>query len=126
MDELGYQRASIDHQEVMLACLCSRFMPDQDSNGGGGCGVWFAIGSFFFSLPFVLCCSLFLFHIFCSILIVLSPFAFYALFLCFLFLCEDGFPICFVALHLPDCFPCMFFVLFVCFSFSVTLTLRPR
>ncbi|KAI5668541.1 hypothetical protein M9H77_18394 [Catharanthus roseus] len=31
--ELADQRASIDCQEAMLACLCSRFMPDQDRYG---------------------------------------------------------------------------------------------
>ncbi|KAI5663741.1 hypothetical protein M9H77_23064 [Catharanthus roseus] len=35
-DELAHQRASIDRQEVMLARLCSKFMPHQDSSGGDG------------------------------------------------------------------------------------------
>ncbi|KAI5652964.1 hypothetical protein M9H77_30151 [Catharanthus roseus] len=34
--ELAYQRASIDRQEVMVARLCQRFMPDQGSSRGGG------------------------------------------------------------------------------------------
>ncbi|KAI5682032.1 hypothetical protein M9H77_03260 [Catharanthus roseus] len=35
-DELAHRRASIDHQKVMLAYLCQRFMPDQGSIRGGG------------------------------------------------------------------------------------------
>ncbi|KAI5681899.1 hypothetical protein M9H77_03127 [Catharanthus roseus] len=35
-DEFTHQRASIDHQEVMLACMCSRFMPDQDNSRDSG------------------------------------------------------------------------------------------
>ncbi|KAI5676241.1 hypothetical protein M9H77_07191 [Catharanthus roseus] len=35
-DELANQRASIDRQEVMLARLYQRFMPNQGSSGGGG------------------------------------------------------------------------------------------
>ncbi|KAI5649042.1 hypothetical protein M9H77_35047 [Catharanthus roseus] len=34
VDELAHQRASID--EVMLAYLCQRFMPDQGNSGRGG------------------------------------------------------------------------------------------
>ncbi|KAI5652884.1 hypothetical protein M9H77_30071 [Catharanthus roseus] len=34
-DELAHQRPSIGRQEVILARLCQRFMPDQGSNGGG-------------------------------------------------------------------------------------------
>ncbi|KAI5653402.1 hypothetical protein M9H77_30589 [Catharanthus roseus] len=34
-EELAYRRASIDRQEVMLARLRQRFMPDQGSSGGG-------------------------------------------------------------------------------------------
>ncbi|KAI5681095.1 hypothetical protein M9H77_02322 [Catharanthus roseus] len=34
-DELVHQRASIDYQEVMLARLCQRFIPDQGSSRGG-------------------------------------------------------------------------------------------
>ncbi|KAI5650147.1 hypothetical protein M9H77_36152 [Catharanthus roseus] len=33
---VGTSKASIDHQEVMLARLCQRFMPDQSNSGGGG------------------------------------------------------------------------------------------
>ncbi|KAI5658469.1 hypothetical protein M9H77_27262 [Catharanthus roseus] len=35
-NKLAHKRASIDPQEVMLARLYQRFMPDQGSNGGGG------------------------------------------------------------------------------------------
>ncbi|KAI5681325.1 hypothetical protein M9H77_02552 [Catharanthus roseus] len=35
VDELAYHRASVDCQEVMLARLCSKFLPDQGTNGGG-------------------------------------------------------------------------------------------
>ncbi|KAI5681059.1 hypothetical protein M9H77_02286 [Catharanthus roseus] len=34
-DELAYQRASIDRQEVILARLCKRFRPDQGNSRGG-------------------------------------------------------------------------------------------
>lgn len=34
-DKLAYHRASIDHKEVMLDRLCSRFLPDQGSRGSG-------------------------------------------------------------------------------------------
>ncbi|KAI5676129.1 hypothetical protein M9H77_07079 [Catharanthus roseus] len=35
-DESAHQRASTDRQEVMLAQVCQRFMPDQGNSGGGG------------------------------------------------------------------------------------------
>ncbi|KAI5653174.1 hypothetical protein M9H77_30361 [Catharanthus roseus] len=35
-DELAHQRASINRQEVILARLFSRFLPDQGNSRGGG------------------------------------------------------------------------------------------
>lgn len=36
LDELLHLRASIDRQEVMLARLYEKFMPDEGNSGGGG------------------------------------------------------------------------------------------
>ncbi|KAI5669020.1 hypothetical protein M9H77_18873 [Catharanthus roseus] len=35
VDELAHHRASIDRQEVILARLCKKFMPDKDNSGSG-------------------------------------------------------------------------------------------